>query len=143
MNYWARVLRVFVVLTGICLLLVSVFYSGIYQLEMEMHTILSIIGIILILSLAVPVVSDGYKQKSIPLSSIHPDWKSIIQKQTEHTHKFITKSTDKFLLMRKEDPLLSWFYLGRRNIWIIVKEEKVIFYGPAETTESLFQMIFS
>ena len=143
MNYWARVFKILIVLSAISLLLVGVFYFWIYQLELDTQAIISIIAIIVILSLTIPLASDGYKQKSIPISSVHPDWKTIIKKNTEHTHKFVNKAQGLFILVRKEDPLLSWFYLGRRNIWIIVKEDKLIFHGPGETIDKLLQLIFS
>ncbi|MFW6020364.1 MAG: hypothetical protein ACOCPM_07270 [Bacteroidales bacterium] len=143
MTYWARVLKVFIVLSAISLLLVLIFYSGIYQLEIDTQTIISIIAIVFILALTIPVASDGYKRKSIPLSSVHPDWQNIIKQNTAHTHKLFNKAQGLFILVRKEAPFLKWFFLGRRNIYIIVKEDKLLFYGPGEIIDKLLQQIFS
>ncbi len=142
MTYWPRVLRTFSGLLIPGMLLPLVFYYGAYQHSPDITTLASIPGIILLLSLAIPVANDNYARKIIPAESMHPLWKKIIREATENTHVFEQHTPNHIILIKKEHPALQWFYMGRRNTHIIVHDDMVRFYGPGEVSQNLIENTF-
>lgn len=142
MNYFSRVIRTFIVLSLIGLAVVLLFYFTMYHTGFEKNTLISIITIVLILSFSIPLMSDNYKKQSLIRDSLHPEWKSIIQKETESTHRMLERREDLIVLQKRENPLLAWFFLGRRNTWIRLFDKDIVFYGPGELTQKLSAKIF-
>lgn len=142
MTYWPRVLRTFAGLTIPGVLLPLLFYWGLYAQTPDATTLLSIPGILLLLALAIPAVSDNYAIKKIPLESASTGWEAIIRDTCQNTHTFHQTEPGRILLKKRENPALQWFFMGRRNIYITQQQEIILFYGPGEVSKKLIEKIF-
>ncbi len=142
MTYYSRVLRTFIPLAVITLIATAVFYFVINSAGLQSDTAISAVLIVIILSFIIPLVSDSYQKKEISAGSVHSNWRSIIRREFLRSHRIIENDQETLLLVKREHPLLSWFYLGRRNTWIITSRSTIALYGPAETTSRIIALIF-
>ena len=143
MKYWNRVLNALIVLVFISAMIVLLFYFSGYEVPLQNNTVISIISIVLILGFILPVASHHYKRKSIQVDSIANNWIEIIKEHTTNSHHFKQVNNDKIILVKKEHFALQWFYLGRRNTWIIKENNELVFYGPEDVTDDLISRIFN
>lgn len=142
MTYINRVFRVFLILTAISLVFVLIFYFLLYIPLFDTDAILSGILIIGILSFIIPLASDDFKKKSLLKESLHPDWKNIIKNDFAGTHHIDDSNPERIRMRKKEHPLLRWFFLGRRDTYIVSGKDEIIIYGPSTVATQISDKIF-